>query len=121
LLAGLNGATTVGVHFHSCYVDGFDLVHALRNAGVNAFPVQADVTNPGELWATRSYVIEQGSMFGCWPRPILWWFGGFPPAARRADQPGRLLPSSQRRAQRQTLKSLRSGEFALWTSWVERP
>ena len=59
LAAGLNGAVAVGVHFHRSYVDGFDLVHALRNEGVNAFPVQADVTNMGDLWATRSYVIEQ--------------------------------------------------------------
>ena len=34
-------------------------MYALRNEGVNAFPVQADVTNLGDLWATRSYVIEQ--------------------------------------------------------------
>src|SRR5438034_314056 len=61
LAAGLNGASAVGVHFHSSYVDGFDLVKALRGAGVNAFPVQADVTNLGDLWATRSYVIEQMS------------------------------------------------------------
>lgn len=59
LAAGLNGAAVVGVHFHRSYVDGFDLVYALRAAGVNAFPVQADVTNMGDLWATRSYVIEQ--------------------------------------------------------------
>ena len=59
LSAGLNGAASVGVHFHRSYVDGFDLVSALRDAGVNAFPVQADVTNMGDLWATRSYVIEQ--------------------------------------------------------------
>jgi NAD(P)-dependent dehydrogenase (short-subunit alcohol dehydrogenase family) len=59
LATGLNGATSVGVHFHRSYVDGFDLVHALRNQGINAFPVQADVTNMGDLWATRSYVIEQ--------------------------------------------------------------
>src|SRR5712671_529746 len=59
LSAGLNGAAMVGVHFHSSYEDGFDVVHALRHAGVNAFPVQADVTNLGDLWATRSYVIEQ--------------------------------------------------------------
>ncbi len=59
LSAGLNGAATVGVHFHSSYVEGFDLVHALRDTGVNAFPVQADVTNLGDLWATRSYVTEQ--------------------------------------------------------------
>src|ERR1700757_4805096 len=59
LAAGLNGAASVGVHFHSSYSDGFDLVNALRNLGVNAFPVQADVTNLGDLWATRSYVIEQ--------------------------------------------------------------
>lgn len=59
LSAGLNGAERVGVHFHSSYQDGFDLVDALRNMGVKAFPVQADVTNLGDLWATRSYVIEQ--------------------------------------------------------------
>src|SRR5262245_54079069 len=65
LAAGLNGASAVGIHFYTSYVDGFDLVKALRGAGVNAFPVQADVTNLGDLWATRSYVIEQ--------------MGGFPP------------------------------------------
>lgn len=59
LAAGLNGAESVGVHFHRSAEDGFDLVGALRAAGVNAFPVQADVTNFGDLWATRSYVIEQ--------------------------------------------------------------
>jgi NAD(P)-dependent dehydrogenase (short-subunit alcohol dehydrogenase family) len=59
LAAGLNGASVVGVHFHTSYIDGFDLVKALRAAAVNAFPVQADVTNLGDLWATRSYVIEQ--------------------------------------------------------------
>lgn len=59
LSAGLNGAASVGVHFHRSYVDGFDLVATLRAAGVSAFPVQADVTNMGDLWATRSYVIEQ--------------------------------------------------------------
>ena len=59
LAAGLNGAASVGVHFHSSYSDGFDLVNALRELDVNAFPVQADVTNLGDLWATRSYVIEQ--------------------------------------------------------------
>ncbi len=59
LAAGLNGAASVGVHFHRSYVDGFDLVSTLRDAGINAFPVQADVTNMGDLWATRSYVIEQ--------------------------------------------------------------
>jgi NAD(P)-dependent dehydrogenase (short-subunit alcohol dehydrogenase family) len=65
LAAGLNGAAAVGVHFHRSYVDGFDLVEALQQAGVAAFPLQADVTNMGDLWATRSYVIEQ--------------FGGLPP------------------------------------------
>jgi NAD(P)-dependent dehydrogenase (short-subunit alcohol dehydrogenase family) len=59
LAAGLNGAAAVGVHFHTSYVDGFDLVNTLRGAGVSAFPIQADVTNLGDLWATRSYVIEQ--------------------------------------------------------------
>ena len=59
LATGLNGAAAVGVHFHTSYVDGFDLVKALRSEGANAFPVQADVTNLGDLWATRSYVIDQ--------------------------------------------------------------
>jgi NAD(P)-dependent dehydrogenase (short-subunit alcohol dehydrogenase family) len=59
LATGLNGADSVGVHFHRSYVDGFDLVDKLRQEGVNAFPVQADVTNMGDLWAMRSYVIEQ--------------------------------------------------------------
>lgn len=59
LTAGLNGAASVGVHFHRSYEDGFDLVNELQAAGVNAFPVQADVTNSRDLWATRSYVIDQ--------------------------------------------------------------
>ncbi len=59
LAAGLNGAASVAVHFHRSYADGFDLVNKLRAEGVNAFPLQADVTNMGDLWATRSYVIEQ--------------------------------------------------------------
>ncbi len=59
LATGLNGAASVGVHFHRSYQDGFDLVTELQNAGVNAFPVQADVTNLRDLWASRSYVIEQ--------------------------------------------------------------
>jgi NAD(P)-dependent dehydrogenase (short-subunit alcohol dehydrogenase family) len=65
LAAGLNGAAAVGVHFHSSYADGFDLVAALQDAGVAAFPLQADVTNFRDLWGSRSYVIEQ--------------FGGLPP------------------------------------------
>ena len=65
LASGLNGAAAVGVHFHRSYTDGFDLVDALQKVGVAAFPLQADVTNMGDLWATRSYVIEQ--------------FGGQPP------------------------------------------
>jgi len=58
LATGLNGAESVAVHFHRSYEDGFDLVEVLRKEGVNAFPLQADVTNMGDLWATRSYVIE---------------------------------------------------------------
>ena len=59
LAAAANGAEVVGVHFHSSYRDGFDLVSALREKGVKAFAMQADVTNTRDLWASRSYVIEQ--------------------------------------------------------------
>ncbi|WP_419842209.1 SDR family NAD(P)-dependent oxidoreductase [Candidatus Poriferisodalis sp.] len=59
LSAGLNGAASVGVHFHRSYEDGFDLVDRLRDEGVHAFPVQADVTNLRDLWAIRSYVMDQ--------------------------------------------------------------
>lgn len=59
LAAGLNEAASVCVHFHRSYTDGFDLVNALRAEGVEAFPCQADVTNMGDLWASRSYIIEQ--------------------------------------------------------------
>ena len=69
LSAGLNGAAAVGVHFHRSYEDGFDLVDKLRGEGVNAFPVQADVTNMGDLWAMRSYVIDQ--MDGAPPNLII--------------------------------------------------
>ena len=59
LAAGLNGAESVAVHFHSSYDDGLDLVDFLKGQGVNAFPLQADVTNMGDLWATRTYVIDK--------------------------------------------------------------
>jgi NAD(P)-dependent dehydrogenase (short-subunit alcohol dehydrogenase family) len=59
LAAAANGAEIVGVHFHSSYRDGFDLVDALRERGIKAFAMQADVTNTRDLWASRSYVIEQ--------------------------------------------------------------
>ena len=59
LAAGLGGAASVAVHFHSSYQDGFDLVDRLQAEGVNAFPVQADVTNLRDLWAMRSYVIKR--------------------------------------------------------------
>jgi NAD(P)-dependent dehydrogenase (short-subunit alcohol dehydrogenase family) len=59
LAAALNEAASVCVHFHRSYEDGFDMVDALRSEGVEAFPCQADVTNMGDLWATRSYIIEQ--------------------------------------------------------------
>ena len=59
LAAAANGAEVVGIHFHSSYRDGFDLVSALRDKGIKAFALQADVTNTRDLWASRSYVIEQ--------------------------------------------------------------
>lgn len=59
LAAAANGAEVVGVHFHSSYRDGFDLVAAIRARGVKAYAVQADVTNTRDLWASRTYVVEQ--------------------------------------------------------------
>jgi NAD(P)-dependent dehydrogenase (short-subunit alcohol dehydrogenase family) len=58
LAAAANGAACVGVHFHSSYRDGFDLVDAIREKGVDAFALQADVTSLSDLWASRSYIIE---------------------------------------------------------------
>lgn len=59
LAASANGAEVVGVHFHSSYRDGFDLVAAIRQRGGNAFALQADVTSMSDLWSSRSYVREQ--------------------------------------------------------------
>ena len=59
LAAAANGAKIVGVHFHSSYRDGFDLVHAIREMGVKAFALQSDVTSLADLWASRSYIVEQ--------------------------------------------------------------
>ncbi len=59
MACGLNGAASVGVHFHSSYADGLDTVDAINQAGGNAFPVQADVTNSSDVWSTRSYVIRR--------------------------------------------------------------
>ena len=59
LAAAANGAESVGVHFHSSYRDGFDLVAAIRAKGVPAFAVQADVNNTRDLWASRGHIIEQ--------------------------------------------------------------
>jgi len=59
LAAAANGADVIGVHFHSSYRDGFDLVKAIQAQGAKAFALQADVTNSRDLWASRSYVIEE--------------------------------------------------------------
>lgn len=58
LAAAANGAEVVGVHFHSSYRDGFDLVDAIRERGVKAFALQADVTSLADLWASRTYIIK---------------------------------------------------------------
>ena len=59
LAAALNGAEIVGIHFHRSYRDGFDLVEKLKSMGIRSFALQADVTNTGDMWASRSYIIEQ--------------------------------------------------------------
>ena len=59
LAAAANGAKVVGVHFHSSYRDGFDLVEAIQERGVRAFALQADVNSLADLWASRSYIIKR--------------------------------------------------------------
>ncbi len=59
LAASANGAKVVGVHFHSSFRDAFDLVDAIRGRGGEAFALQADVTSLADLWASRSYIIDQ--------------------------------------------------------------
>jgi len=59
LAAAANGAKVIGVHFHSSYRDGFDLVAAIRKLDVDAFALQADVNSLSDLWASRSYIVEQ--------------------------------------------------------------
>ena len=61
LAAAANGTEVVGVYFHGSHRDGFDLVAAIRAQGVKAFAMQDDVTNTRDLWASRSYFIEQMS------------------------------------------------------------
>jgi 3-oxoacyl-[acyl-carrier protein] reductase len=58
LACGLNGAASVGVHFHSSYEEGLETVAMIDDAGGTAFPVQADVTNTSDVWSIRSYVIR---------------------------------------------------------------
>ncbi|MFO0744188.1 MAG: SDR family oxidoreductase [Myxococcota bacterium] len=58
--AGLSGAASVAVHFNQSYEDALATVDAIRAAGGNAFGVQADVTNPRDVWAMRSYCIQKG-------------------------------------------------------------
>jgi len=59
LAAAVNGAKVIGVHFHSSYRDGFDLVAAIQKLGVDAFALQADVNSLSDLWASRSYIVQQ--------------------------------------------------------------
>ncbi|MCC6624571.1 MAG: SDR family oxidoreductase [Deltaproteobacteria bacterium] len=57
--AGLSGAASVAVHFNQSYEDALATVDAINAAGGNAFPVQADVTNPRDVWSMRSYCIKK--------------------------------------------------------------
>ncbi|MCO4763077.1 MAG: SDR family oxidoreductase [Myxococcales bacterium] len=57
--SAMAGAESVGVHFRGSYSDGLETVEAINAAGGNAFPVQADVTNTSDVWATRSHVIRR--------------------------------------------------------------
>ena len=59
LTAAANGAKVIGVHFNSNHYGGFDLVDVLAERGIEAFAMQANVTNTRDFWASRSYVVEQ--------------------------------------------------------------
>ncbi len=59
LAAGVSGAASVGVHFFSSYKEGMDTVQMIEDAGGNAFPVQADVTNTSDVWSIRRYTVEK--------------------------------------------------------------
>jgi len=117
LSAGLNGAAAVGVHFHSSYVDAFDLVKALRDEGVSAFPVQADVTNMGDLWAMRSYVIEQ--MGGLPPNLVICNSGlsekGYAFGRALREIPGEQLAMRRARVRQQFIGNLEQSRIVLDT------
>ena len=117
LAAGLNGAAAVGVHFHSSYSDGFDLVNALRKLDVNAFPVQADVTSMGDLWATRSYIIEQ--MGGKPPNLLICNSGltekGYALGRALKEVPGESLAMRRARVRQHFLDSLHETRLVLNT------
>ncbi len=59
LAAGLNGASSVGVHYYRSFEDAMATVQLINDNGGSAFPVQADVTSTNDVWATRSYVIRR--------------------------------------------------------------
>jgi NAD(P)-dependent dehydrogenase (short-subunit alcohol dehydrogenase family) len=117
LAAGLNGAAVVGVHFHSSYVDAFDLVAALRDQDVNAFPVQADVTNMGDLWAMRSYVIEQ--MGGLPPNLVICNSGlsekGYPFGRALREVPDEKLAMRRARVRQHFIDNLEQSRIVLDT------
>ena len=96
LAAAANGAKVIGVHFHSSYRDGFDLVAAIRKLDVDAFALQADVNSLSDLWATRSYIVEQ--MGGAGPDIIVCNSG----LTEQGYMFGRALPEveGERRAER---------------------
>jgi 3-oxoacyl-[acyl-carrier protein] reductase len=117
LAAGLNGAAVVGVHFHSSYIDAFDLVGALREQGVNAFPVQADVTNMGDLWAMRSYVVEQ--MGGLPPNLVICNSGltekGYPFGRALREMPDEKLAMRRARVRQHFIDNLEQSRTVLDT------
>jgi len=84
------------VHFHSSYRDGFDLVAAIRKLDVDAFALQADVNSLSDVWASRSYIVEQ--MGGAGPDIIVCNSG----LTEQGYMFGRALPEveGERRAER---------------------
>ncbi len=126
----LAGARAIGIHFYRSAAHGLETVERLRALGCDAFPVQADVTSPSEVWSIRSHVIrklggappellicnsglaERGYLLGRVPREI----EGEGPAKRRAR--ARQAFVDNLRASRAVLDTKVEGFLAMTHLWA---